>query len=145
MDKSLTNGIKSQLNSKQWITIKQKKLLSQHIEKCQTNLSVLTSSNKSFMSETFYVMELLVNSLLFQIYAIEILSKNKGSRFACIDGKILNNNPKEKLECLQELKKFRKKNPSPLKKIYISKKSNEKRFIHIPCITRSFSSTIICL
>jgi RNA-directed DNA polymerase len=79
-------------------------------------------------------MELLLNSLLFQVYAIEILSANKGSRSAGIDGKTLNNNIQEKLECLQELKKFRKRKPLPLKRIYIPKKSGEKRPISIPCI-----------
>jgi hypothetical protein len=134
IDKSLTNDIKSRFNSKKWITINQKKLLIQHIEKCQTNLSALTTNNKDSMSETFYIMELLLNSLLFQVYTIEIISANKGSRSAGIDGKILNNNIKKKLECLQELKFFRKRKPIPLKRIYISKKSGEKRPIGIPSI-----------
>jgi retron-type reverse transcriptase len=130
----LTNDIKSRFNSKKWITINQKKLLIQHIEKCQTNLSALTTNNKDSMSETFYIMELLLNSLLFQVYTIEIISANKGSRSAGIDGKILNNNIQKKLECLQELKFFRKRKPIPLKRIYISKKSGEKRPIGIPSI-----------
>ena len=37
VDKSLTKDIKLQLNSKKWITIKQKKLLIDYIEKCQAN------------------------------------------------------------------------------------------------------------
>lgn len=132
--KSLTNDIKLQLNLKKWITIKQKKSLIQYIEKCQTNLSALTTNNEGFMSETFYIIELLLNSLLFQVYAVEILSANKGSRSAGIDGKTLSNNIQEKLECLQELKNFRKRKPLPLKKIYISKGSGGKRPISIPCI-----------
>jgi len=135
IDKSLTNDIKLQLNSKKWITIKQKKLLIQHIEKCQANLSALTTNIKGSMSEAFYIIELLLNSLLFQVYAIEILSANKDSRSAGIDGKILTNNIEEKLERLQELKNFRKRKPLPLKIIYIPKKSGEKRLISIPCIT----------
>jgi hypothetical protein len=91
IDKSLTKDIKLQLNSKKWITIKQKKLLTLYIEKCQANLSALTTNNESSMSKTFYIMELLLNSLLFQVYAIEILSANKGSKSAGIDGKTLNN------------------------------------------------------
>lgn len=135
IDKSLTNDIKLQLNSKKWITIKQKKLLIQHIEKCQANLSALTTINKGSMSEVFYIIELLLNSLLFQVYAIEILSANKGSKLAGIDGKILSNNIEVKLERLQELKNFRKRKPVPLKRICIPKKSGEKRPISIPCIT----------
>jgi RNA-directed DNA polymerase len=134
IDKSLTNDIKLQLNLKKWITIKQKKLLIQYIEKCQTNLSALTTNNEGSMSETFYIIELLLNSLLFQVYAVEILSANKGSRSAGIDGKTLSNNIQEKLECLQELKNFRKRKPLPLKRSYIPKESGGKRPISIPCI-----------
>ena len=136
IDKSLTNEIKSQLNSKQWITIKQKKLLIQHVGKCQTYLSALTTTNnKGPMSKIFYIMEFLLNSLLFQVYAVEILSANKGSRSAGVDGKILTNTPQNKLELLRELKNFRKRKPLPLKRIYILKKTGDKRPISIPCIT----------
>lgn len=82
------------------------------------------------MSKTFDIIE-----VLFQVYAVEILSANKGSRSAGIDGKTFNNNAQEKLERLQELKNFRKRKPLPLKRIYIPKKSGEKRPISIPCIT----------
>lgn len=135
IDKSLTNDIKLQLNSKKWITIKQKQLLIQYIEKCQANLSALTTKNEGSMSETFHIIELLLNSLLFQVYTVETLSANKEGRSAGINGKTLSNNIEEKLERLQELKKFRKRKPLRLKRTYISKKSGEKRFISIPCIT----------
>ena len=106
IDKSLTKDIKSQLNSKQWITIKQKKLLIKYIENCQTHLSAL-SINKDSSKRIFYFMELLLNSLLFQVYAVEILSANKGSKSEGIDSRILENTAESKLEFLQELKNFR--------------------------------------
>jgi len=134
IDKNLTDDIKLQLNSKKWITIKQKKLLIQHIEKCQTNLFVLITKNKSSMSETFYIVEVLLNSLLFQVYTVEIFLANKSSKSVSINGMISNNKIQKKLVCLKKLSKFRKRKFLPLKIIYIFKKSDEKRFISIPSI-----------
>jgi len=126
--KSLTNSIKYKLNSKEWITIKQKSLLIQHIDKCQTHLSALaTTIKKGSMSEIFYIMELLLNSLLFQVYAVEILSANKGSKSAGVDDRILINTSQSKLKCLQELINFRKRKPLPLKRIYIPKPPLERK------------------
>ena len=128
IDKRLTNIIKSKLDSKEWITISQKKLLINYINKCQTQLSALaTTINKGSRSELFFIMELLLNSLLFQVYAVEILSANKGNESAGVDGRTLINTPQSKLEGLQELKNFRKK-------IYIPKKTGEKRPMSIPSI-----------
>jgi RNA-directed DNA polymerase len=134
IDKSLTKDIKSQFNSKQWITIKQKKLLIKYIENCQIHLSAL-SINKDSSKRIFYFMELLLNSLLFQVYAVEILSANKGSKSAGIDGKVLKTTSESKLEFLQELKNFRNRKPLPLKRVYTSKENGEKRPISIPSIT----------
>jgi len=134
VDKSLTYNIKSQLNSKKWITIKQKKLLKQYIEKCQTNLSALTINSKNSLSETFYIIELLLNSLLFQVYATEVFSLNKTSKLAGVDGKTLNNNDQGKLKYLRKLKNFRKLKPSLLKKAYIFNKSGENLSVNIPCV-----------
>lgn len=133
INKSLTKIIKFRLKSKQWITIDEKKLLIKHDETCQTHLSAL-STNKDSLSRVFYIMELLLNSLLFQVYAIELLASNQSSRSAGIDNKILKNTSESKLEFLPELKNFRKRNPLPLKRIYIPKKNGENRAISIPSI-----------
>ena len=133
INKSLTKSIKSRLNSKKWITMEQKKLLIKHIETCQTHLSAL-STNKDSISRIFYIMELLLNSLLFQVYAIETLSANKGSKSPGVDNKILLNTPDSKLTFLPELKNFRKKKTLPLRRVYIPKKEGEKRPISIPSI-----------
>lgn len=134
INKSLTKTIKSRLSSKQWITMEQKKLLIKYVETCQTNLSAL-STNKDSLSRVFYIMELLLNSLLFHVYAIELLAANQGSRSGGVDKKILKNTTESKLEFLPELKNFRKRNPLPLKRIYISKKNGESRPISIPSIS----------
>ena len=134
IDKSLTKYIKSQLNSKKWITVKQKKLLRKYIKNCQTHLSVL-STNKNSLKRIFYIMELLLNSLLFQVYTVEIFSVNKDSKLVGIDNKVLKNTSESKLEFLQELKNFRNRKSLPLKRLYIIKKNGEKRLISISSIT----------
>jgi len=91
-------------------------------------------------------MELLLNSLLFQVYAVEILSANKGSKSAGVDGRILINTSQSKLECLQELKNFRKRKPLPLKRIYIPKTPpGEKRPISIPSIIDRLAQQLFVL
>lgn len=135
IDKDLTKDIKLQLDSTKWITTKQKKSLIKYIEDCQTNLSVL-STNKDFSSKRiFYVMELLLNSLLFQVYAVEILSANKVSKSAGIGNKVLKNSSENKLEFLKNLKNFRNRKPLTVKRVYIPKKKGEKRLIGIPSIS----------
>jgi RNA-directed DNA polymerase len=133
VNKNLTKNIKSQLNSKQWLTIAQKKLLIKYIENCQMHLSAL-STNTNSLSRVFYIMELLLHSFLFQVYAVEILFVNQGSKLVFIDGKILKNSPESKQELLQELKNFRKRKFLPLKRVYIPKKIGEKLLISIFCI-----------
>lgn len=133
INKNLTNEIKLQIKINQWITMEQKKSLIKHVEICQTNLSAL-SINKNSMSEVFYIMELLLNSFLFQVYAIEILAAKKGSKSAGVDGKILLNTPTSKLAFLPELKKFRKRKPLILKRIYAPKKGGGKYLINIPSV-----------
>lgn len=130
---SLTKTIKSRLNSKQWLTMDQKKLLIKHIETCQTYLSAL-STHKDFLSKVFYIMELLLNSLLFQVYAIELLASQTGSRSSGIDSKLLKNTVESKLKFLPELKNFRKRTPLPLKRTHVPKRNGEKRPINIPSI-----------
>nr|AVR57715.1 hypothetical protein [Halamphora calidilacuna] len=132
--KNLTNEIKLRIKTNQWITMEQKKLLIKHVEICQTNLSAL-SINKNSMSEVFYIMELLLNSLLFQVYAIEIFAAKKSSKSAGVDGKILLNTSASKLIFLPELKKFRKRKPLILKRIYVPKQGGSKYFINIPSVT----------
>lgn len=131
IDQSLMTNVKFQLNSKKWITIKQRKLLIQYIKKCQTNLSVLIINKKVITPEIFYIIELLLNSLLFQVYAIEIHSYNKSIG---INDNILNNNSKRKLEYLQKLKNFKEKKPDLLKQFYIPSKSGKKYLNIIPCV-----------
>lgn len=133
INKSLTKSIKSRLNSNQWITMAQKNLLIKHVETCQTHLSAL-STHKDLLSKVFYIMELLLNSLLFQVYTIELFASHRGSRSSSVDSKVLKNTVESKLEFLSELKNFRKRTPLPLKRVYIPKKNGEKRLISLPSI-----------
>lgn len=133
IDKSLTKSIKFRLKLKQWITFNQKKLLIKHVEICQTNLSAL-STKKNFSQKVFYFMELLLNSLLFQVYTVETFFVNKRSRTLGIANKMLKNVIESKLKLLSELKNFKKTPPLPLKQIYTHKKNEEKYLINIPCI-----------
>lgn len=129
INKSLTKSIKSQLNSKQWITIQQKKRLTKHVETCQKYLSVLSIHGNSLL-RVFYIIDILLNSLLFQVYVIELYVLNLGS----VDNKTLKNIPESKFELLSELKNFRKRTFLPFKRFSIKKRRGEKQLIHIPSV-----------
>ena len=133
LNKELTNDILLEIKQGNWITINQKVKLIEYIETCQKNLSAL--GIKKEYRKIYYIMELLVNSLLFQVYAIEILSSNRGSATPGIDNRVLRNNVDDKIRLLTDLKGFRNRKPSPLKRIYIPKKDGEKLPLSIPSIT----------
>jgi len=130
INKSLTKSIKSQLNSKQWITIQQKKRLTKHVEICQKYLSVL-NIHKNSLLRVFYIMDILLNSLLFQVYAIELYAVNLDSKLHSVENKTLNNIPESKFELLSELRNFRKRAFLPLKRVSIKKRRDEKQLINI--------------
>lgn len=115
--------------------MKQQKLLIKYIKNCQINLSALSVNKNSSLKRIFYVIELLLNSLLFQVYAVETFLANKGSKSAGIDDKVLKNTSEAKLEFLQILKNFRDRKPLPVRRVYIQKKNNEKQSISIPSIS----------
>ena len=133
IDKSLTKSVKFQLKLKKWITFNQKKSLIKYVEICQTNLFVL-STQKNCLSKVFYLMELLIHSLLFQVYAIETFFRNKESQTSGIDNQIWMNTPKSKIKLLAELKHFRNRKPLFFKWVYISKKNDQKCLNGIPSI-----------
>jgi len=132
VNRKLVESILKEIGNGNWITTIQRKELIEFIEKTQRYLSVL-GLEKDYR-KTYYVMELLLNSLLYQIYAIEILVSNKGSKTPGLDNRVLKNNAEEKIRLLSELKKFRNRKPLPLKRIYISKANDEKRPLGISSI-----------
>jgi RNA-directed DNA polymerase len=81
-----------------------------------------------------YYFEFYIHTLLFQIYAIESLAQNSGSKTCGIDGKILENNFISKFMLLQELKVFKNNKSLPLRRIYIPKVDHSMRPISIPTI-----------
>ena len=114
VDKKFTKNVRSLLKLKKWITVDQKKLLTKHVDICRTNLFAL-STKKGCLSKIFYIMEFLLNNLLFQVYAVEIFSANKKSQMFNIDNKISKNISENKLKLLSELKSFRNKKYLPSK------------------------------
>jgi len=74
--------------------------------------------------QTRRLFELFIHSLLFQVQAIELLSKNPGSKTPGIDEKILSNTFNSKFELLKLLKQFRSNKIMPLKRILIPKNNN---------------------
>jgi len=130
IDKSLTKSVKSRLELKKWITLNQKKSLIKYVETCQTNLSTLIKQ-KNCLSKIFYVMELLINGVLFQIHAVETLSGNKESQISGIDNQILISISKSKIKLLSKLKHFKNRKSLPLKWVYIPEEINGKHPISI--------------
>ena len=99
------------------------------------NLLAETSTNFGLNSnEVKYITDILLNNLLVQIYAVEVLGYKNGCRTPGADGKVLNNTFASKLELLKEIKKYRNRKPAPLKRIYINNNQKEKRPINIPSV-----------
>jgi len=79
-------------------------------------------------------MKLLINSLLFQVHAVETLSKNKKSQIPENNSQILTRVSITKIKLLSKLKHFKNWKPLPFTKIYISTINNEKQTITISSI-----------
>lgn len=135
IDRKLNKNITDTLKLKKWITISQKKALIEYIQKVQGNLTDLSKRNGMYSKIINYHIEYYSHTLLFQVYAIECLAGNKGSRTSGLDNLILENTYKSKIFLLAKLKMFYKIKAQPLKIIYISKvNSKDKRAISIPSI-----------
>lgn len=130
INKSLAQQITFRLNRKQWITVKQKKLLINYINICQINLFAV-SIKKTHLSKVFYFMEFMLNSLLFQIYVIEMLVENKKNKITGINNKILKDSSQNKLKLLLKLKNFMNKKSFSFKRRYISYNTFKKCSINI--------------
>jgi len=135
MDRKLSKDITDTLKSGKWITISQKKALIEYIHIVQGNLADLSKINGMYSKILNYHIEYYLHTLLFQIYAIESLAQNKGSRTGGLDDLILENTYKSKTYLLAKLKKFYKIKPQRLKRIYILKSNSlERRPLSIPSI-----------
>jgi len=85
--------------------------------------------------ELNYLSEGYLHSLLLQVYSIEVLSKNKGSKTAGSDNLILDSTSKSKIFILNKIKRFYSLEKIPGKRIYIPKfNSKELRPLTIPSI-----------
>lgn len=135
VNRSLTKRIKAEIGKGEWIKADQRAELKEFIRNCQTNLSAL--GKKGEYNKVNHLMEIMLSSLVFQVNAIETMVKNKGSGTPGLDGKILlENNAKSKIEMLKEIKKWRNRKPSKLRRIYkqIPKGEGKQRKIRIPSI-----------
>jgi RNA-directed DNA polymerase len=82
-----------------------------------------------------YLVENYLHTLLFQVHAVETLSKNKGSNTPGSDYLILDHNSESKLLILGKLKRFYSIEKIPGRRIYIPKfNSKELRPLTIPSI-----------
>lgn len=135
-DKKLTSAILAQLKKGLWLTPELKRRLNLFIEKSQYSLAESSKKTGMKSSQTRRLFELFIHSLLFQVQAIELLSKNPESKTPGIDAKILSNTFNSKFELLKLLKQFRSNKIMPLKRILIPKNNNlnEKRHLFIPSI-----------
>ena len=125
LQKNLIKGIKKQINSKKWITIRQRKFLIKHIKRCQIYLFVLNSCEK-LSKRIFYFTELLLNDLLFWVYAVESLLVNRSSN---------HKNFENKLKLLQKLNHFWNQKLLSLKWMNILKKKSKAWLIDVLSIT----------
>jgi len=88
-----------------------------------------------YSNKVNYLIENYLHSLLFHIYAIETLSKNRGSKTPGVDNLVLDNTFESKIFILRKLKRFYSIDKIPGKRIYIPKvNSEELRPLTIPSI-----------
>jgi len=106
INKKLTSNILKQFKKGEWLSPDLKQELNLFIEKSQYSLAESSIKTGMYSSETRKLFELYIHSLLFQVHAIETLSKNSGSKTSGVDKKILNNTFINKYELLKNLKKI---------------------------------------
>ena len=134
-DKKLTNEIIQTLRKGDWITVSHKHRLITYIENVQKSISEITLNYGMYSKELNYLTESYLHSLLIQVYAIEVLSKNKGSKTAGSDNLILDHSCENKILILNKIKRFYSIEKIPGRRIYIPKpNSNESRPLTIPSI-----------
>jgi len=134
-DKKLTSDIQKTISRGKWITFIQKQKLTAYIEDVQKLISETTYNYGMYSNKVNYLIENYLHSLLFHIYAIETLSKNRGSKTPGVDNLVLDNTFESKIFILRKLKRFYSIDKIPGKRIYIPKvNSEELRPLTIPSI-----------
>jgi retron-type reverse transcriptase len=120
------------------------------IEKSQHSLAEISKKEgiNSRILRLFF--EKFIHSLLFQVFAIESLTKHSGSQnkhapHPGVDSLVLKNTFESKFDLLQKLKKFRTNKILPLRRIYITKNNNEKIPLSIPSILDRATQQLVLL
>lgn len=156
LDTSLTQSILKQFEKKEWLTAHQQKELTMFIEKSQHSLAEISKKEgiNSRILRLFF--EKFIHSLLFQVFAIESLTKyslllGRGARAGNktnhpgVDSLVLKNTFESKFDLLKKLKKFRTNKILPLKRIYITKNNNEKILLSVPSIVDRATQQLVLL
>ncbi len=134
-DIKLNNEIKDLINHGKWLTTPIRQNLINHIGKAQKQLADISKEYNMHSKQVNYLIEHYIHTLLFQVYSIELLSRNTGSKTAGVDGMELYNTNESKLLLLSKLKGFYNLKALPGKRIYIPKNNTkELRPLTIPTI-----------
>ena len=122
------------------------------IEKSQHSLAEISKKEGINSRRLRLFFEKFIHSLLFQVFAIESLSRNSGSKTlpashpaTGVDGLVLKNTFESKFDLLQKLKKFRTNKILPLRRIYVTKNNNEQRPLSIPSILDRATQQLVLL
>jgi RNA-directed DNA polymerase len=134
-DKKLTKEVLQTFKEGNWMTVGLKQRLTTFIENVQKSISETTLTYGMYSKELNYLTESYLHSLLVQVHAIEVLSKNKGSKTPGSDSLILDNNCENKILILKKIKRFYSIEKIPGRRVYIPKpNSKELRPLTIPSI-----------
>lgn len=145
VNKKLTQKIIQGFETKQWLTPELKKELNLYIENSQNSLAVLSKREGMYNKNVRWHFEKYIHNFLFQVYAIESLSLNKGSKTPGVDLLVLNNTFQSKYELLTKLRKFRTNKVLPGRRILIPKNQFEKRPLTIPSILGRATQQLVLL
>lgn len=134
-NENLTQEVNKTISQQEWITTSMRQSLIVFIENAQKSIAETTLKYGMHSKHVNYLTESYLHTLLFQVYAIEVLNKSHGSKIPGTDNIVLMNNSESKIFLLDKLKKFYTLGKVPGIRISIPKSNlAELRPITIPSI-----------